>query len=81
MSEEKDTDQIRVPDGYEVLDATALGKRLGLKRETVLTYLSRKNFRRIPKPNRRMAMGPIWFERTVREWEDNKGDRGGKKKG
>lgn len=65
-------DDIRVPDGYEVLDATALGKRLGLKRGTVLAYMSRGNYRRIPKPNRRLAMGPIWYEKSVREWEEKR---------
>jgi len=69
MVREADIDRIAVPDGYDVLDATALGERLGLKRGTVLAYLSRRNFGRIPNPNRKLAMGPIWFERTVEEWE------------
>jgi predicted DNA-binding transcriptional regulator AlpA len=51
------------------LDATALGKRLGFKRDTVLAYLSRRNFRRIPRPNRLLAMGLVWYEKTVKEWE------------
>jgi hypothetical protein len=29
-----------VPEDYEVLDATALGRRLGFKRDMVLAYLS-----------------------------------------
>ncbi len=41
MVREADIDRIAVPDGYDVLDATALGERLGLKRDTVLAYLSR----------------------------------------
>jgi hypothetical protein len=69
MVKEADIDRIAVPDGYDVLDATALGERLGLKRDTVLAYLSRRNFGRIPKPNRKLAMGPVWFERAVVEWE------------
>ena len=69
MVKEADIDRIAVPDGYDVLDATALSKRLGLKRDTVLAYLSRRNFGLIPRPNRKLAMGPIWFERTVEEWE------------
>ena len=82
IARKADTDEIEVPDRYEVLDATALGKRLGLKRDTVLTYyLSRKNFGRIPKPNRRLAMGPIWFEKGVGEWEAGKGDEDGEKAG
>ncbi len=72
MVKEAEIDEIRVPEEYEVLDATALGKRLGLKRGTVLAYLSRRNFRRIPKPNRRLAMGPVWYERSVREWEEQR---------
>jgi len=47
MVKEGDLDRIDVPEDYEVLDATALGKRLGFKRDTVLAYLSRRNFRRV----------------------------------
>jgi hypothetical protein len=53
----------------EVFDATALGKGLGLKRGIVLAYLSRRTFERIPRPSRKLAMGPVWFERSVEEWE------------
>jgi hypothetical protein len=40
----------------------------------VLAYLSRRNFGRIPRPNRKLAMGPVWFERTVEEWEKRRKD-------
>ena len=69
MVKEADLDRIDVPEDYEVLDATALGKRLGFKRDTVLAYLSRRNFRRILRPNRLLAMGPMWYEKSVRDWE------------
>jgi len=69
MVKQVDLDQMEVPEDYEILDATALGSRLGFKRDTVLAYLSRRNFRRIPRPNRLLAMGPIWYEKSVREWE------------
>ena len=69
MVKEGDLDRIDVPEDYEVLDATALGKRLGFKRDTVLAYLSRRNFRRVPRPNRLLAMGPVWYEKSVRDWE------------
>jgi hypothetical protein len=69
MVREADLNRIGVPEDYEVLDATALGRRLGFKRDTVLAYLSRRNFRRIPRPNRQLAMGPIWYEKSVRDWE------------
>jgi hypothetical protein len=69
MVKEAHLDQIDVPEEYEVLDATALGERLGFKRGTVLSYLSRENFGRIPRPNRQLAMGPLWYEVSVREWE------------
>jgi hypothetical protein len=59
MVKEANLDRIDVPEGYEVLDATALGRRLGFKRDTVLAYLSRRNFQRVPRPNRLLAMGPI----------------------
>ena len=74
MVKENDVDRIDVPDGYEPLDATALAQRLGIKRDTVLAYLSRRNFRRIPRPNRLLKMGPVWFEKTVMEWERSKND-------
>jgi hypothetical protein len=67
MVKEADLDWVEVPEDYEVLDATALGRRLGFKRDTVLAYLSRRNFRRIPRPNRQLAMGPVWYEKCVRE--------------
>jgi predicted DNA-binding transcriptional regulator AlpA len=69
MLKEADLNWIAVPEDYEVLDATALGRRLGFKRDTVLAYLSRKNFGRIPRPNRLLAMGPVWYEKSVKEWE------------
>jgi hypothetical protein len=77
MVKERDIDRVEVPGGYEVLDATALGDRLGLKRDTVLTYLSRRNFERIPRPNRKLAMGPLWFEGSVEEWEAMRDADGG----
>jgi|SRR5215217_4288751 len=41
MVKEADLDRIEVREDYEVLDATALGRRLRFKRNTVLAYLSR----------------------------------------
>ena len=78
MVKEADLDQMEVPEDYEVLDATALGQRLGFKRDTVLAYLSRRNFGRIPRPNRQLAMGPIWYEKSVKEWEARKDKARGK---
>jgi hypothetical protein len=66
MVREADLNRVDVPDDYEVLDATALGMRLRFKRDTVLAYLSRRNFRRIPRPNRLLATGPIWYEKSVK---------------
>ncbi len=76
MVKEADLNRIEVPEGYEVLDATALARRLGLRRDTVLAYLSRRNWRRIPRPNRRLTMGPVWYEAAVREWERRRGEDG-----
>ena len=69
-----DLNWVEVPEDYEVLDATALGKRLGFKRDTVLAYLSRRNFGRIPRPNRQLAMGPLWYEKSIKEWEEREKD-------
>ena len=76
MVREVDLDRVEVPEGYEVLDATALARRLGIKRETVLVYLSRRNFKSIPKPNRKLAMGPVWYEAAVKEWERRRSEDG-----
>jgi hypothetical protein len=75
MVKEADLDRLEVPEDYEFLDATALGGRLDFKRDTVLAYLSRRNFRRIPRPNRLLAMGPVWYEKSVREWEEKEEGR------
>jgi hypothetical protein len=75
---EADLDRIDVPENYEILDATALGRRLGFKRDTVLAYLSRRNVRRIPRPNRRLAMGPVWYEKSIKEWEAKEDQARGK---
>jgi hypothetical protein len=75
MVKEIDVNRIEVPEDYEVLDATALGRRLGFKRATVLAYMSRRNFGRIPRPNRQLAMGPIWYEKSVRAWEAKEEDK------
>ena len=40
MMKEADLNRIDVPEDYEILDATALGRRLGFKRDAVLAYLS-----------------------------------------
>jgi hypothetical protein len=76
MVKEADLNQIEVPEDYEVLDATALGRLLGFQRDTVLAYLSRRNFRRIPRPNRLLAMGPVWYEKSVKEREAKEEGRG-----
>ena len=39
MVKEADLDRIGVPEDYEVLNATALDRRLGCKRDTVFAYL------------------------------------------
>src|SRR3712207_7464389 len=75
---EADLNRIDVPEDYEVLDATALGRRLGFKGDTVLAYLSRRHFRRIPRPNRQLAMGPIWYEKRGKEWEVKEDQAAGK---
>ena len=58
-----------IPEDYEILDANALAQRLGLSRNTIFTYLQRGSFHRVPKPDRRLSMGPIWYEISVRNWE------------
>jgi hypothetical protein len=78
MVKEADLDRIGVPENCEVMDATALGRRLGFKRDTVLAYLSRRNFRRIPRPNLLLTLGPIWYEKSVREWEEKEDQARGK---
>ncbi len=45
---------VPIPEEYEVLDTNALAERLGLSRNTIFTYLNRKSYHRIPKPDRRL---------------------------
>jgi hypothetical protein len=33
-----------------------------------------RSFGRIPRPNRQLAMGPIWYEKGVKEWEAKEGE-------
>ena len=70
---EADLDRMVVPEDYEVLDATALGRRLGFKHDYGACLPLRRNFRRIPRPNRLLAMVPIWYEKSVNEWEAKEG--------
>ena len=74
MVKEAVLNRIKVPEDYEILDATALGRRLGFKRDTVLAYLSRRNVGRMPRPNRQLAMGPLWYEKSVKEWKAKEED-------
>ena len=66
-----DVDHAIVPEEYEILDIDALAARLGFKRDTIQVYLNRQSFHRIPRPNRRLATGPLWYEGSVRQWESN----------
>jgi hypothetical protein len=69
---EADLDKVEVPEGFEVLDAEALARRLGLRRQTVQAYISRGWYHLIPRPNRVLKVGPIWYVSAVRSWENNK---------
>jgi hypothetical protein len=77
MVREADLNRVEVPEGFEVLDAEALARRLGLRRQTVQAYMARDWWHLIPRPNRKLAVGPIWYEASVREWESRKGGDGG----
>jgi hypothetical protein len=76
MVKEADLNRVEVPEQFEVLDAEALARRLGLRRQTVQAYMARSWWHLIPRPNRKLAMGPVWYESSVKEWESRKG--GGK---
>ena len=65
---------MKIPERFEVLDAEALGGRLGYTRSSVLTHLSRERFDKIPPPSRRLATGPIWYVGDVEEWRNIRGD-------
>ncbi len=66
-------DRYQVPEHCEVLDPQALGEYLGYTRATVLTHLSRQRWDKIPKPSRRLAMGPIWYAGDVEDWKKGRG--------
>ena len=74
MVKEADLNKVEVPEQFEVLDAEALARRLGLKRQTVQAYIARGWWHLIPRPNRKLAMGPVWYESSVKDWESRKGD-------
>lgn len=78
LKEKPDVHHAAVPEEYEVLDTDALAERLGFKRDTVLVYLNRRSFHRIPMPNRRLKTGPLWYEVAVREWEQHNRKKHGK---
>jgi hypothetical protein len=67
-----------IPEEYEILDSHALAERLGFKRDTVLSYITRRSFHRIPPPDRHLATGPLWYEATVRDFERANRKRYGK---
>jgi hypothetical protein len=69
MVKEADLNKVEVPEGLEVLDADALAQRLGLRRQTVQAYISRGWYHLIPRPNRVLTVGPIWYLSAVRSWE------------
>lgn len=77
MVKEADLDRVAVPEQFEVLDAEALARRLGLRRQTVQAYMARGWWHLIPRPNRKLAVGPIWYEASVSEWESRKGGESG----
>jgi len=76
MVKEADLNKVKVPEQFEILDAEALARRLNLRRQTVQAYMARGWWHLIPRPNRKLAMGPVWYESSIREWESRKG--GGK---
>ncbi len=36
------------------------------------SYLSRRNFQRIPQPDGVLKMKPVWFGDAMREWEKSR---------
>lgn len=62
-----------MPEDYEVLDAEALAKFLGYKKQTVQAYIARGNWKKIPKPHRQLRFGPIWYLGAVKEWQRKEG--------
>ncbi len=72
MVKEADLNRVEVPEQFEVLDAEALARRLGLRRQTVQAYMARGSWRLVPRPNRKLTMGPVWYESAVKEWEERR---------
>ena len=66
--DENRVNRIEIPKEYEVMDADALARRLGYRRQTVQAYISRKNWTKIPKPHRLLKFGPVWYAGAVEEW-------------
>ena len=72
MVKEADLNKVEVPEQFEVLDAEALARRLGLRRQTVQAYMARGWWHLIPRPNRKLAMGPVRYEAAVKVWEERR---------
>ncbi len=77
MVKEADLDKVEVPEWFEVLDADAMARRLGLRRQTVQAYISRGWYHLIPRPNRVLTVGPIWYLGAVRSWEESREESNG----
>jgi hypothetical protein len=70
MVQEADLNRIEVHEDYEVLDATALGRRLGFKRDTELAYLSCP----LPYPSS-VLLGCTWTDSWSSRGGATKGNR------
>ena len=52
-----------------LLGTAELAERLGVSRELVSQWLKRG---KLPEPDERLAMGPVWRESTISRWEEER---------
>jgi hypothetical protein len=50
-----------------VLGLAEFAQVLGKEKQTVSNLVTRKS-KNVPKPDQRLASGPIWYKSTVLEW-------------
>jgi hypothetical protein len=53
----------------------SVGQALGLQAKHGACLPLPRNFRRTPRPNRLLAMEPVWYEKNVREWNAKEEDQ------
>jgi predicted DNA-binding transcriptional regulator AlpA len=60
----------------ELWDVAAVAAYLGVKRNTVTSYLAR---RQMPEPDFRFGQSPVWRADKIKTWHEGRPGRGGRR--